>query len=273
VEAAFGVAGELGILDVASACGLALIPPERRNPLYTTTRGVGELILAALGEGCRHIVVGLGGSATCDGGEGMLSVPGLRSAASGVRLTVLCDVDTPFIGPSGAARVFGPQKGASPSDVEALEQRMTNVAARLRADTGVDVRSVPGAGAAGGLGGAFLACFGAELVSGVEEVLRLTGFDQAIAGADLIVTGEGRSDRQTLAGKVPYGVLQHASGNAGIPVALLSGRIEDPSALLEAGFRHLVAVSPPDLPLAEALCPSVAAANLRRAATRLLKAQ
>ena len=277
VEASFGVAGETGILEVATACGLALVPPARRNPLQTTTRGVGELILAALGEGCRHIVVGLGGSATCDGGEGMLSVPGLRSAASGVRFTVLCDVDTPFVGPVGAARIFGPQKGASPSDVEVLEQRMTNLAARLRADTGVDVRSVPGAGAAGGLGGAFLACFGAQLVPGVEEVLRLTGFDQAVTGADWIVTGEGRSDRQTLAGKVPYGVLKHAScapgpaGTVGIPVALLSGCIQDPSALLEAGFRHLVAVTPEDMPLAEALRPSVAAANLRLAAARLMR--
>jgi len=279
VEARFGVAGELGLMEVASACGLTLVPPERRDPLSATTAGVGELILAALEEGCRHIVVGLGGSATCDGGEGMLSVPGLRSAASGVRFTVLCDVDTPFLGRMGAARVFGPQKGASPSDVEVLEQRMVSTAERFWADTGVDVRSMPGAGAAGGLGGAFAACLGAELVPGVEEVLRLTGFDQAVAGAGWIVTGEGRSDRQTLAGKVPCGVLQHASsapgqgGTVGIPVALLSGCIEDTEALSRAGFRHLVQVSPPDLPLAEALRPSVAAANLRLAVSRLLKAQ
>ena len=267
VRARYGVAGETAIIEIAEACGLGLLAPGERNPLLTGTQGVGELLLAATRKGCRHILVGLGGSATCDGGAGMLSVPGLREALAGATVEVLCDVDTPFVGPSGAARVFGPQKGASARDVEVLESRMVRQAAVLLAETGVDVSALPGAGAAGGLGGALMACFHATLVSGIGRVLDLIGFDQAAARADLIITGEGRSDSQTLAGKAAYGVLQRSGG---MPVALLSGRIEDRAALLSAGFSRLVEVSPRDLPLSAVLDAKTARQNLRQAVKRLL---
>lgn len=266
VVATYGVAEDaessLAILEVAAACGLPLVPPDRRNPLKTTTRGVGELILDALERGCRRFIIGLGGTATCDGGEGMFSVPGLREKAHGAVFRLLYDVDCPFVGPMGAARVFGPQKGASPEEVEILEERMRHRAWTLFRETGVDVSCLPGAGAAGGLGGAMAAVLGARLVSGVDEVLDLTGFDRTVRDAGLILTGEGKSDSQTLSGKVPYGVLRRSGG---LPVALVSGVICDDAALYDAGFRYLVPVSPPGLSREEAIDPATATENIRQA--------
>lgn len=262
VRARFGLAGETAVIEVAEACGLRLLSAEERNPLITSTYGVGELLLAARKAGARHFLLGLGGSATCDGGAGMMQVPGLCEALAGCTFELLCDVENPFIGPKGAARVFAPQKGASEADVEVLEKRLTALAGQMLKETGVDVRNLPGAGAAGGLGGAFMAWFGASSVSGIERVLELLRFDSMVEGADLIISGEGKSDAQTLMGKVPQGVLRHAHG---IPVALLSGRIEGRPALLEAGFDRLIEVSPRSLPLEEALKPEVAAHNIRDA--------
>lgn len=267
VMAQYGIIGETAIVEVAAACGLGLLTPEERNPLKTTTYGVGQLLLDARNRGCRQFIVGLGGSATCDGGAGMMSVPGIREALQGAGFEILCDVQAPFVGPEGAARVFGPQKGASPDEVEILERQMLERAESIRRDTGMDVRSVPGAGAAGGLGGAFMACFGATLRSGIDRVLDLLDFDAAVADAQLVITGEGRSDSQTLAGKAAMGVLRR-SGE--VPVALLSGRVEDRESLLEAGFGPVLEVSPRDLPLRQALDPSTAKQNLEQAAARLL---
>ena len=207
VIASYGISGESAVIEVAAACGLALLGPEERNPLLTTTRGVGELLLDAIGRGCRKFLVGLGGSATNDGGRGMVEVPGLLEAAEGLEFTAACDVDTPFVGPEGASRVFGPQKGASPEDVELLERRMQAYALKILEDTGTDVRDMPGAGAAGGLGGAFKAYFNASLRRGVDMVLDFIGFDDILDGADLVFTGEGRSDFQTPKGKTPAGGL------------------------------------------------------------------
>ena len=268
VSAFFGRAGETGIVEVAAACGLALVPPERRDPWRATSRGVGELLLAAADAGCRDLLVGLGGSATCDGGAGMLSVPGIRALRGRVRIRAFCDVDNPFLGPEGAARIFAPQKGADAAMVERLEARMAAQAAAMHSETGVDVSALPGAGAAGGLAGALHACLGAEIVSGIGSLLDAVGFARLAAGADWILTGEGKSDRQTLSGKVPMGVLRRAGG---IPVALLSGRICDGDLLQAAGFARLVEVSPPDLPLPEALRAEVAEVHLRRAAGAWLR--
>lgn len=265
VCAKYGVAGDMAIVEVAQACGLALLSPEERNPLAASSSGLGELLLDAFGNGCRRFVMGLGGTATCDGGAGMLSVPGVREMRGKVSVEILCDVDAPFIGPRGAVRVFAPQKGASPEDVEILEARMTTLAEQIFEETGVKVADLPGAGAAGGLGGAFVAYFGGKLVSGIEKVLALTGFEKAVEGADLIITGEGRSDLQTLMGKVPAGVLRHSHG---VPVLLLSGRIEDAEVLEKAGFRGLFEVSPRSMPLDEALHPDVARKNLSVATHR-----
>ena len=218
VTAFYGRVGDTVILDVASAIGLSLVPPSERNPLVASSRGVGELMLQALRDGCRKMVVGLGGSATCDGGAGMLAVEGLRESCRGVEIQVLC---------------------------------------------GVDVTTMKGAGAAGGLGGALAACLGARLVPGIDTVLELIGFRGAVSGADYIITGEGSSDAQTLSGKVPMGVLRHSEG---VPVALLSGRIRDDSVLREAGFSRLVQVTPEGTPLQDALREEVARENLVRSA-------
>ncbi len=263
VTARYGVAGETAILEVAQACGLQLLKPSERNPLIASSRGVGELLMAAYADGCRHFLVGLGGSAICDGGVGMMSVPGIRDLAS---VELLCDVNAPFVGPSGAARAFGPQKGASPEEVEVLEKRMLNRAALMQEETGVDVRELPGAGAAGGLGGAFMAYFGARKVSGIGRILELVRFSEAVKDASLVITGEGRSDAQTLLGKVPLGVLQNAGK---VPVALVSGRIDDHEALVSAGFHPVVEVSPRNLPLQEVLTPSVALQNIQSAVKTL----
>lgn len=265
VRAQYGVAGKTAILEVAQACGLSLLRPQERNPLIASSRGVGELLMAAYNKGCRHFLVGLGGSAICDGGAGMMTVPGIRDLAD-ISIELLCDVDAPFVGPSGAARVFAPQKGASPEDVEVLEGRMLRLAESMREETGADVVNLPGAGAAGGLGGAFMAYFAAEKVSGIGRVLELVHFSKVIKGAALVITGEGKSDAQTLQGKVPFGVLQKAKGT---PVALLSGRIEDREALVAAGFHPVVEVSPRDMPLREALTPSAALRNIQSAVKSL----
>ncbi len=265
VRAKYGVAGKTAILEVAQACGLSLLRPWERNPLVASSLGVGELLMAAYDNGCRHFLIGLGGSAICDGGAGMMSVPGIKDL-SGISMVLLCDVNAPFVGPNGTTRVFAPQKGASPEDVEVLEERMVRRAALIREETAVDVSHLPGAGAAGGLGGAFMAYFGAGRVSGIQKVLDLCHFSEVAHGASLIITGEGRSDAQTLMGKAPFGVLQNAKGT---PVALLSGQIEDREALVAAGFHPVVEVSPRNLPLREALQKKTAIENLRAAVKSL----
>jgi len=259
IEASFGIAGEFAIIESAAVCGLALLSDDERNPLITTSRGLGELMLAAWQMGCSKFIIGLGGSATNDGGQGMMEVPGLLDRMRGLDITVACDVDNPFIGPRGASRIFGPQKGASPQDVEILEKRLTDYAGQILKLTGVDVRNLAGAGAAGGLGGAFKAFFGAKLKRGVDMVLDAVGFDSLLEGVDLIITGEGCSDAQTLMGKCASGVLERAGS---IPVVLLSGQINDADSLLDAGFSKLLAATPPGMELSEAIKPDVAARNI-----------
>ena len=259
ITARFGLSGTMAIIEVAEACGYRLLAPEERNPLKASTYGLGELLLEARKAGACEFLVGLGGTVTCDGGTGMLQVPLIRETLRGCKFELLCDVDNPFIGPNGAARVFAPQKGASQADVEVLEGRMQALSLSMQEATGVDVRFLPGAGAAGGLGGAFMAWFGARKSSGIDRMLELLHFDSFLERADWIVTGEGKSDRQTLMGKLPFGILRHARG---LPVALVSGRIEAADALLEAGFSRLFEVSPRSLSLEEAMLPAVATRNL-----------
>ena len=265
ILAQFAVQGETAVIESAQAVGLNLLSPDERNPLKASSRGLGELLLAAWHDGCRHFIIGLGGTATCDGGKGMLAVPGI-AALKGAQFELLSDVDAPFIGPKGAARVFAPQKGASPQGVEVLEQLMLAQAEKLLEETGVDVSHLPGAGAAGGLGGAFIAYFGARLYPGIDRVLELLHFDEQLKDATMVITGEGKSDAQTLMGKVPYGVLRRVR-EAGymIPVALVSGRIEDRPALERAGFGPIVEVSPRNLPLQKAMEPETCRNNLRNA--------
>ena len=269
VKAAYGIAGNLAIIESAAACGLTLLTKEERNPLITTTKGLGELILAAIDKGCRRFLIGLGGSATNDGGMGMISADDFLERARGMKFTVACDVDTPYIGVHGASRVFGPQKGASEEDVEILEERLRGYALKILKDTGIDVSDMAGAGAAGGLGGAFRAYLGAELKRGVNLVLDQIGFDSIIDGADLVITGEGCSDYQTLKGKTAAGVLERAK-RKGIPVMLVSGAIRDGQMLRDGGFGIIAAASPQGMSLAEAMRPETAEHNIYETVKRLL---
>lgn len=267
VNARYGIKGETAFIEVAEACGMQLLPKTERNPILASSRGAGELIMDAYRVGCRHFIIGLGGTATCDGGSGMMSVPGIQGVLEKCVFEILCDVQAPFVGPKGAARVFAPQKGASPQQVEMLEERMLGVAALIESQTGVNVTSLPCAGAAGGIAGAFMAYAKAQVSSGVEKIISLCGFHEAIRDSDLIITGEGRSDAQTLMGKVPFGVLKHS---AGIPVALVSGRIEDHEVLKTAGFSQLLEISPRNLPIESALNPETTVRNINSTVRNLV---
>ena len=269
VRAAYGVAGDLAIIESAAACGLTLLTKEERNPLVTSTKGLGELIMAAIDKGCKKFLIGLGGSATNDGGMGMIRAEGFLEKTKGMKFTVACDVDTPYIGEHGASRVFGPQKGASEQDVEVLEERLRGYALTILKETGVDVRDMAGAGAAGGLGGAFRAYLGAELKRGVDLVLDQIDFDSKIRGADLVITGEGCSDYQTLKGKTASGVLERAK-RQGIPVALVSGAVRDEQMLRDGGFGIIEAVSPLSMSREEAMRPEMAKFNICQTVKRLL---
>lgn len=269
VEAKYGIAGDLAVIEVAAACGLTLLEEGERNPLEASSRGAGELIMDALGRGCKRFIIGLGGTATNDGGRGMMEVPGLLEAAAGASFTAACDVDNPFVGPEGASRVYGAQKGASGADVEVLEERMVQWAGEIREMTGVDVSDMPGAGAAGGLGGALVAFFGARLERGVDIVLDALNFDASIAGAELVLTGEGCADAQTPRGKVAAGLQKRAS-SAGVQIGLIAGKVESCPELERMGFVEMVQATPVGLPPEEAMRKDVAARNVAEAAARLV---
>lgn len=255
VQAEFGLVPQPGgvaaVVEMARASGLALIARRRKDPKRTTTRGTGELILSACREGARKVVVCVGGSATNDGGAGMAQAVGVRLldrrgrdlAPGGAALLELAridlrglepsvaraqfvaatDVPNPLVGPSGAAAVYGPQKGASRDDVELLDRALRHFGAVVHRDIGLDIRAIPGAGAAGGLGGGLIAFLGAKLRPGVEVVMEAVRLVERLHRSDVVVTGEGSFDRQSLAGKVPAGVLR-AAEEAGVPVVVLCGR-------------------------------------------------
>ncbi len=298
IEAEYGLLGEgTAIVEMASASGLTLLAKEERNPLLTSTYGTGELIVDALKRGCRKIYVGIGGSATNDGGMGMLAALGYRfydeegqqlqpcgAAMSHVaridatkaiqelrdaEFVVACDVDNPFCGLNGAAYVFAPQKGATPEDVECLDTGLRHFADKVCDFTGVSIADVPGAGAAGGLGGAFLAFLNARLVSGIDMVLDAIRFDEIIACASLVITGEGRIDRQTAMGKTPAGVLRRAKAQ-GIPVVAIGGSVQMCPEVETLGFETVVGVTPENMPLDQAMNPLVASRNIADAVSKVL---
>ncbi len=213
VRARYLMSGRTAVIEMAEASGLKLVPPALRDPVRSTTRGTGELIAHAWRRGARRILVGVGGSASVDGGAGALEV----LTPSIVRhVTVLCDVDNSLLGPRGAAPVFGPQKGATPTVVRLLQRRLARWARELRRRTGVDVRRIRGGGAAGGLA-AGLAAYGARLVRGADYILKAAGFPRP---CDFVVTGEGRVDRTSLGGKAVGAVLRASTA----PVVLVCGR-------------------------------------------------
>ena len=253
VDAALAVRGDTAVVELAQASGLARLPGGRTAPLAAGSYGVGQLIGRAVSMGAKRIVLGLGGSACTDGGAGMVQALGvsLRDAddvelppggaalrrlerielgplaglLAGVEVVVACDVDNPLLGPRGATAVYGPQKGADGDDLVVLEEGLTRFSDQVAAVTGRDVRQAPGAGAAGGVGFAALALLGATMRPGIELLLELLGFDEAVRGARLVVTGEGCLDAQTLHGKAPAGVAA-AAARAGVRVAAVAGRLE-----------------------------------------------
>ena len=257
VDASFGMivtpSGPTAVIELARASGLALVGEARRNPLRASSRGTGELVLAAAREGAGEILVCLGGSASTDGGAGIAAalgvrlldragrpVPdggrglleldrvdatGLEQVVRRIRFVVACDVDDPLTGPRGAARVYGPQKGASPDDVLLLERALAHYAAVIHRDLGIDLRALPGGGAAGGSAAGLVAFLGARLRPGVAVVMDALDVRRRIATADVLVTGEGRLDASSLRGKVISGLLAEAQ-RAGVPIAVLCGRSE-----------------------------------------------
>jgi len=257
VDAEYGIvsgpSGVTAVVEMARASGLALIGEARRDPTRTSTGGTGELIRAALGHGPAEVIVCIGGSATNDGGAGLaqalgvrllnasggeigpggaslldlerIDVSGLEPAVTRTRFLVACDVDSPLTGPRGASVVYGPQKGATSADVLLLDRALGHMAAVIYRDLGLDVRGLAGGGAAGGLGAGMVAFLGAHLRAGVDVVMDAVGLDRRLAAADLVVTGEGAVDRQSLHGKVPDGVIGAARA-AGVPAIVLCGRAE-----------------------------------------------
>lgn len=254
---------EVAIIEIAEVCGLALLQPEERSPLRATTYGLGELITEAYRQGCRKFMVGLGGSGTSDAGQGMVEAlsPTLPDLQRHCRFTIATDVNNPLLGVHGAATVFAPQKGATPIMVQELEERARSFAEENARRTGKDCASQPGAGAAGGLGYAFMQFLNAERHSGAELLLETLHFDTLIKDADLVITGEGSADRQTLMGKLPSIVLQYAK-RAGIPCLLIAGRTDPATDFLEAGFSSVHCINPPTLSLAKAMKPEVARKNI-----------
>jgi glycerate kinase len=302
VEAGWGVLGDgrTAVIEMAAASGLPLVPAGRRDPGRASTFGTGQLVRAALDEGLRRLVIGIGGSATNDGGTGLARALGARfldaagrelpegGAALGqlaridltgldprlaeAALLVACDVDNPLTGPRGASAVYGPQKGATPAVVALLDAALATYAGVARAATGRDVADLPGAGAAGGLGAGLLFFTPARLRPGVEVVLEATGFDRLVVDAALVITGEGRTDAQTAMGKAPVGVAA-AARRHGVPVVCLSGGLgEGADEVLGHGIDALAAVVPGPMPLEEAMAraePLIEAATAR--ACRLIR--
>jgi glycerate 2-kinase len=283
LRAAFGLMGDgtTAVVELARASGLALLPPGTNDPLTATTYGTGQLIAAALDAGARRVIVAIGGSATNDAGTGALRALGARfldenaeelprggAALARLRhidtgdlearlaettIEIACDVTNPLVGPNGASAIYGPQKGATPDEVRELDAALKQFAVVAAATTGADVSDVPGAGAAGGFGGGFLALAGARLRPGAELVLDVLDFQRHLEGADLVVTGEGRLDKQTLSGKAPYAVAQAAHAR-GIPVIALAGSIALSEDEVEsAGIEKAVAIAPATMPVDEAM--------------------
>ena len=270
IEAEYGIVDDTAIIEIAQTAGLALIEPEQRNPMKATSWGVGEMIMNAYRRGVRHFIVGLGGSATSDCGIGMLKAMGddWKKIRQECTFILASDVTNPLCGENGAAHVFAPQKGADPKMVEMLDVRARKFAEVSAKHFGYDRSEVPGAGAAGGLGYAFLQYFGAEVSAGAELLLREIGFDEMIRDADLVITGEGHSDRQTLMGKLPQRILEHVLKNKATTdqqIWLVSGGISEKQALLDAGFDQVLAVSPQNMDLEEAMNPEIAKRNIENA--------
>jgi glycerate kinase len=295
VVAKYLLHSEMAVIEIAQASGLTLLSKEERNPMVATSYGTGQLVADAVRKGAQHIIVGLGGSATSDAGIGMLRALIDAYAKHGqwddiealkdIRFTIASDVKNPLYGEQGAAYVFAPQKfaieqgkseltsisereqtqpkvkGATPEMIRALDERARKFAEVSARHFGYDRSKMPGAGAAGGLGYAFLQYLNAESMSGIQLLLDTIRFKELVKDADLVITGEGSADRQTLMGKLPMGILEQSIP---VPVVLIAGRISDREELLNAGFARVECINPPGLPLEEAMRKEVAQQNILR---------
>ena len=269
IMASYLLHAETAVIEIAQASGLTLLAKEERNPMVATSYGTGQLVADAVRKGARHIIVGLGGSATSDAGMGMLralidaftkhgqfdDIKELKN----VRFTMASDVKNPLCGMNGAAHVFAPQKGATPNDILVLDERARKFAEVSAKHFGYDRSQIEGAGAAGGLGYAFLQYLNADCKPGIQLLLETIRFDNIIKDADLIITGEGSADRQTLMGKLPMGILTQSTG---IPVCLIAGHISDREELLKAGFAKVECINPEGITLEEAMLKEVAIKNI-----------
>ncbi|HEV3412916.1 MAG TPA: glycerate kinase [Puia sp.] len=282
---------QTAIIEMANASGLRLLDPAARNPLHTSSAGTGDLIRAALDHEARDILLGMGGSATVDGGTGILRALGARFLNShgqplhrlpleltelasidltnldprlaATNIVVLCDVTNPLTGPFGAATVFGPQKGANPAAVRKLESALLHLSSVILHQTGINVADMARAGTAGGGAAGLHGLLQAKLVSGIDYFLEITSFNEALARSTHVITGEGSIDEQTLQGKAPFGVATHAKAH-GLPVIALTGRLPDNRARLNPYFDEIISINPPHIRMPEALRRT--AANLERTA-------
>ncbi len=281
VLASYGILGDkkTAVIEMAEASGLTLVPENKRNPLITTTYGTGQLIKAALDQGCRKMIIGIGGSATNDGGAGMAQALGaklldkdgeeigfgggelkkvfridtkyLDNRLSETEVLIASDVSNPLCGPKGATRVYGPQKGATPEMIKKLDESLAYFAEIIKRDLSKDIKDIPGAGAAGGLGAGLIAFLNAELKPGIEIIIEIVKLEQAIKDANLVITGEGKIDSQTIYGKAPIGVAKIAKKYS-IPVIAVAAIIsEDADIVHQYGINTLIKISEPPISLAE----------------------
>lgn len=300
ISASYGILddGKTAVIEVASASGLTLIPVNKRNPMKTTTYGTGELIKDALERGCTKFLIGLGGSATNDAGVGMLQALGFRflnkegksvgtgggilheivmidcscalSQLQNAEFTIACDVSNPFSGENGAAHMFARQKGADSFMIDTLDQGLKHFSLIIKRQLNMDIDNVPGAGAAGGLGGCFLAFLSASLEPGIEMVLNALHFEERIRGVDLIITGEGKLDKQTGMGKAPSGVLREAQKQK-IPVIAIGGLVEGAEKLNQDGFLSVFSIQSGVMTLEKAMDKALTKENIECTVTQILR--
>ncbi|MCK4241573.1 MAG: glycerate kinase, partial [Candidatus Atribacteria bacterium] len=281
VLAHYGILGDkkTAVIEMAEASGLTLVPENKRNPLITTTYGTGQLIKVALDQGCRKMIIGIGGSATNDAGAGMvqalrgkildkngeeigfgggelkkvfrIDIKYLDNRLSKTKVLIASDVSNPLCGPKGASRVYGPQKGATPEVIEELDESLAHFAEIIKRDLNKDIKDIPGAGAAGGLGAGLMAFLDAELRPGIEIIIEIVKLEQAIKDADLVITGEGKIDSQTIYGKAPIGVAKIAK-KYNVPVIAVAAIISDDADIVhQYGINTLIKISEPPMSLAE----------------------
>lgn len=279
IKACYIVKDDLAVIEIAQACGLSLLSPDEYDPMIASSYGVGQLVVDAVQRGCKRILVGLGGSSVSDCGVGMLNALKKEFLMKdkwdsrpfeNVQFTIATDVTNPLCGERGAAHVFAPQKGATREMVFALDAKAKRFAEESSALWGYDRQQDKGAGAAGGIGYAFLQYLHAEYRSGVDLLLETISFDEILCAASLVITGEGSADRQTLMGKLPYGILKQAR-RKGIPVALIAGRVNDCQQLLEAGFSYVKCINPTQANKDDALKPAVAKKNIENTLSQFLR--